>query len=107
MNRFHTAVIALLLAVAGVAGTFAAVRTTSHTSNSTAIAARTKQLDAFEAKLHARLRAAERRPAAAPQPAAPPEQVIVRRAAPIIVTTHSRHGEDEHESGEGNEGGDD
>jgi hypothetical protein len=103
MNRFHITVVALLLAVAAVAGLLAVTRTHAAATQSTnqAVAARVKQLNAFEAQLRRKLAAAER-----PQPAAPAAKVVYHRPPPVVVVRHSSH----HEDGEGNEhegGGDD
>ncbi len=111
MNKIHVALIAGLLALAALAGTFAATRTVSlgaagkHASNA-AIAARTRQLDAYASSLR---RALANKPPAVPSvsgatagppaPAAPP-LVIYHRPPPIVVVKHSSH------SGEGIERGD-
>jgi hypothetical protein len=110
VNRRHALVIALFLALALVAGLFAAVRTTqlgaaaSPAVPAAQIAAKNRQLDRAEAKLK---RAAKQRPPALPalpasQPpaqlaagAAPPRTVYVRPAP--IVRVVPRHGESEHE----------
>ena len=102
MNRFHIAVVALLLAVATVLGTVAATRTvglgaaTQQTSTNQQYAARVKQLNAFEAKLRLRLAAANR------QSAAVPTKVVYHRPPPVVVVRHTHHGDDggsEHEGG--------
>jgi hypothetical protein len=108
VNRRHAAVIALFLALALVAGLFAAVRTTRLGATSAAsaaptqIAAKNRQLDRLETKL--RLAAKKRPPAlpalpaAASRPvmaAAQPRTVYVRPAP--IVRVVPRHGESEHE----------
>jgi hypothetical protein len=124
MNRTHTAVIALALAVAAVLGATAAMRTVGLNRSasarpaapSAAIAERTHRLDRIEAALRRSLHSrppklprvpALHRPApvqvAAPVTAAPP-RVVYQRPAPIVIVTHRSHGEgDEGEDG----GGDD
>ena len=87
MHKLNVLLIALLLAVAAVFGTYAAVRSTSTPSVS---AAKAKQLDRFEAALRAELGKSKATPAKA-------RQVVIRRAAPV-VTVSSRHHEDERES---------
>ena len=120
MNRRHATVIALFLALALVAGLFAALRTTrlgatsaTPTVSAAQIAQRNRQLDAVEAKLRTQAkqkppalpalppptRAASARsaPAAAAPPAASqPQRVIYVRPAPIVKVV-PRHGESEHE----------
>ena len=114
MNRRHAAVIALFLALALVAGMFAAVRTTRLGATSTAsvapaqIAAKNRQLDRLEAKL--RLAAKKRPPGlpALPSTASRPALAAARqprtvyvRPAPIVRVV-PRHGrESEHESEHG------
>lgn len=115
MNRRHAAVIALFLALALVAGMFAAVRTTRLGATATAsvptaqIAAKSRQLDRLEAKLRV---AANKRPPALPAlpatsssvqlAAAQPPRTVYVRPAPIVRVV-PRHGENEHESEQGAE----
>lgn len=117
MNRRHVAVIALFLALALVAGMFAAVRTTRLGATATAsvpaaqIAAKNRQLDRFEAKLRV---AAKKRPPAlpalpaatssAPLAAAQTPRTVYVRPAPIVRVV-PRHGENEHESEQAGEHG--
>jgi hypothetical protein len=112
MNRRHAAVIALFLALALVAGAFAALRTTTLGARSQAvpaaqIAAKSRQLDRFEARL---ARAAKRRPpalpAAAPVAAQAP-RVVYERPAPIVRVLHRHGGEGEGEHEHESEGFDD
>jgi hypothetical protein len=108
MNRIHIAVVALLLGVAAMLGTFAATRTSSasHSANDAAVAARSQQLNALEARLRRQLATA---PVSTPAPA-PAPRVVYHRPPPIVVTRHASGGEDEHESeheSEHEEGGDD
>jgi hypothetical protein len=100
MNRFHIAVVALLLAVAAVAGMLAVTRTHAAATQgaNTAYVARVKQLNAFEAQLRRKLATAQHA-----QPAGP-AKVVYHRPPPVVVVTHSAHHGDE---GEGGEGGDD
>jgi hypothetical protein len=122
MNRLHVTAVALLLAGAAVLGAVAVTRTTGlgaagrHT-NDAAVAARTKQLAAFEAKLRAALAAKTPalppipKPVAQPVTPTPPPaapRVVYRQAAPIVVTVHRQHGEDGGREAEaGDEGGGD
>jgi len=105
MNRKHIAVISLLLAIAVVLGMVAATRTvglaaTSHRAADAAFAARTRQLDAFEAQLRRRLAASHVSPAAA----APPK-IVYHRPPPVVVVRHTHQGDDSELEIEG--GGDD
>jgi len=111
MSRRHATIIALILALAAVAGGVAAMRT-AHVG----AAARTAGLDAQVAQRTSELNRAEaalRRAvaqAAAPvrtaSPAAPPrpQRVVYVRPAPRVVTVH-RHGEGEAETALAAEGG--
>ncbi|HSC92863.1 MAG TPA: hypothetical protein VLB86_14520 [Gaiellaceae bacterium] len=123
MTRRQALVIALALAVAIVAGVFAALRTVGLGAEASAaglsdseIAQRAAALDRAEAKL--RQEAADRPPALPPARAAAstaraqPQTVIYRRPAPIVLA--SSHEDDEHvdEDGEheddhGDDGGHD
>jgi hypothetical protein len=107
MNRRHAVAISLFLALALVAGTFAALRTAGLGAHASAaqVAAKSRQLDRFEARL---AREAKRRPpalpAAAPAAAQPP-RVVYQRPAPIVRVEH--RGDDEHDSDFELEGRDD
>lgn len=114
MHKLHTTVIAALIALAAIAGTVAAVRTTglgsaARHANDAAVAAKTRQLNAYERSLAKAL--AAKPPAlpaatsAAPTPAPPQQRVIYERPAPVVVAP-SGHGDDGHESGS-SEGRDD
>ena len=64
MNKFHVTVVALLLAGAAVLGAVAVTRTThlgaaAKQANDAAVAARTKQLTLYAAKLRQELKASE------------------------------------------------
>jgi hypothetical protein len=109
VKKIHVAAIAGLLALAAVAGTFAATRTISlgaagKRAGDALVAARTRQLDRYAASLR---RALTQTPPLPAVPAAvPPAQsaspvVVYRRPAPIVVTTHTHHGDDRAEHGEG------
>jgi hypothetical protein len=108
MRRIHTSVIAVVLAVAAVAGVFALSRTTqlgaaAHTQVPAAqIAARNRQLDKIERALLAQAQGA---PRAASQVAAQRPTVYVR-PKPIVRVVHRAHGEHEDEA-EGDGGFDD
>ena len=101
MNRFHIAIVALILSVASVFGLLAVTRTHSAATQSanTAYAARVRQLNAFEAQLRRKLAAA-----AHPQQATP-TKVVYHRPPPVVVVRHSSHHEDDGSEHEG--GGDD
>lgn len=112
MHRTHTTVVAALIALAAVAGAFAVVRTTglgssARHANDAAVAAKTRQLAAYERELRRAL--AARTPALPPAPAATsarpaqasPQRVIYHRPPPVVVVTHSRHGDDGSEAERG------
>jgi hypothetical protein len=106
MDRKHATRIALLLAVAVVAGLFAAVRTSGlagasrATATTALVQARTTQLDRVEATLRGQVAAANAtlaraRTSSAPTAAAAPAQrVVYVRPAPIVKVVH-RHAEQE------------
>jgi predicted lipid-binding transport protein (Tim44 family) len=116
MNRRHALVISIFLALALVAGLLAGLRTTHLGARSSAapapqLAAKSRQLDRYEAAL--RREAQKRPPALPPVPAAaaparhaaaaPPVQTIYRRPPAIVHVVHRQHEaghETEHESGE-------
>ena len=106
MNRAHATVIAVVLALAALAGVFAAVKTTqlgaaAQTRVSAAQAAkRNRRLDAIEKALLAR--AARPTKAGAPQSA----PVVYVRPKSIVHVVHRRGGEHESEQ-EGRGGSDD
>lgn len=110
MKRLPAILIALALAVAVVAGTFAALRTTQLGAkaapqvDTTQIARQNRALDRAEAALRAELK---RKPPAvsaltAP-PAAPAQTVIYHRPPPVVHVIH-RPGGGEHESEHGDRG---
>ena len=133
MKRTHAAAIAVLLGVAGTAGTVAATRTAGLGASSAQptlserqIVQRSRKLDAFEGSLRRSL--AQRPPALPPVPrytasslapvtasapspataaaaAAATQRIVYRRPAPIVVTTPRPGGE--REEGEGREADDD
>ena len=116
MKKIHVTVVALLLGLAAVLGTYAATRTTSlgsanRHSTDAAYTARVKRLDAFSAKLRRELAAktpvsnpvAPAAPAAAVQP-----RVVYHRPPPIVVVKHNtHHGDDGFERADGGGGGGD
>jgi len=123
MNKAHVTLFALLVAGATVLGAIALTRTTGlgraarHT-NDAAVAARTKQLGAYAAKLQKELdskppalpRVPKPKPvpaaAAAPQPA---PRIVYHRPPAVVTVVHRHHGDyGSHESdGGGGGGGDD
>jgi hypothetical protein len=106
MTRRHALVISVFLALALVAGAFAALRTSglgarASTVPAVEIAAKTRQLDRFERALR---REAQSRPPALPPlvagakvPATPPAAVISRRAAASVHVDAHDGEEHEHE----------
>jgi hypothetical protein len=125
MNKAHLTLFALLVAGATILGAVAVTRTTGlgraarHT-NDAAVAARTKQLVSYAAKLQKELKAKPPAlppvpkpapsvaPAAAPAPQ-PTPRIVYNRPPPVVTVVHTHHGDDgSHESdGGGGEGGDD
>lgn len=116
MKRTHALLIALALAVAVVAGSFAALRSQQLARKSggsrvgTAQFVRQSQaLDRAEARLRAELR---RRPPAVPAmpvaaqaaAATQPATVVYRRPAPIVHVIH-RHGGESEQDAHGGDGG--
>jgi len=120
MNKAHLTLFALLVAGAAVLGAIAVTQTTGlgraarHT-NDAALAARTKQLNAYAAKLQKELEA--RPPALPPVPkpkpvpapvAAPVQQqaprIVYHQPPPVVTVVHTHHGDDG--SGESDGGGD-
>lgn len=111
MKPIHALAIAVALAVAAVLGVSAATRTShlgtsARQASTTAIAARARKLDAFEASLQ---KALENKPPALPKVPAGRDvasagtsvsapRVIYRRPAPIIIHKHGHHGDDGFES---------
>jgi hypothetical protein len=123
MNKAHLTLFALLAAGATVLGAIAVTRTThlgraARHTNDVAIAARTKQLDAYAAKLQKELKAKPpalpavpkqhlaSAPAASPAPQQAP-RIVYHQPPPVVV--HRHHDDDgsgESDGGEG-DGGDD
>jgi len=119
MHRSHVAIVSVLLATAVVLGAVAVTRTAGlgaaeRHANDAAVAAKTKQLAAYEAKLRQAL--AARPPALPPLPktsgsgtspatGASGQKVIYRRPPPVVVVKHTSHGDDGFEQAAG--GGDD
>jgi len=105
MKKLHVSLIALLLALAAVLGTFAATRTaslgtSSRQAGNAAYAASSKRLDAFSAQLKRELAA---KPAAIQSPAraAVTPRIVYRRPPALVVVKHTHHGDDgsEHAGG--------
>ncbi len=116
MTRTHGFLIALALAVAVVAGMFAALRTTQLGSastpqvSSTQVAHQTRVLNRAEAALRAQLRHKPPKVPALPasaSPAAAPQTVIYQRPAPIVHVIHRHGGDDSSDRGDGGGGLDD
>ena len=124
MNKAHLTLFALLVAGATVLGAVAVTRTThlgraARNTNDAAIAARTKQLGAYAAKLQKELRAKPPAlpPVPKPKPAAcPPRRHRLRQRRPTIVyhrppavvtVIHTHHHGDDGESDGGDGGGGD
>ena len=121
MNKAHLTLFALLVAGATVLGAIAVTRTThlgraARHTNDAALAARTKQLDAYAAKLQKELKATPPALPALPKaarvsavaPATPPPRIVYHRPSPVVTVIHSHHGdEDSHESDGGEGSGDD
>lgn len=105
MKRTHAFIIALALAVAVIAGSFAALRTTQLGAkatphvNSTQIARQNRALDRAQAVLRAELK--RKPPAISTLHQAPPaggaQTVIYHRPPPVVHVIH-RAGGGEHES---------
>ena len=106
MSKLNVLVIAALLAVAAVLGTVAATRTVSlgasaRQTSASAVQARAKQLDAYQASLRRAL--AHKPPALPPVPSASSRgapRVIYHRPPPIVVVKNTHHGDDGFESGD-------
>lgn len=110
MNRKHATGIALLIALAAVAGLLAVARTTglagaSGSSATTALVqARTAQLDRYETALRDRVAAVDAQLAGSTgavsgtAPAA--QKVVYVRPAPIVRTIHRSHADDGGSEGE-------
>ena len=104
MNKFHTAIVAALLALAVVLGGVAVVKTTglgasAQQANNAAVAAKARQLAAYERglqkALHAKTPALPRVPAAgAAGGQATQQRVVYHRPPPIVVVKHTHHGDD-------------
>jgi len=115
MNRAHLTIFALLVAGATVLGAIAVTRTThlgraARHTNDAAVTARTKQLDAYAAKLTKELKAKPPALPAVPKPSAAAAgtqtpQVVYQQPPPIVTVIHRHHGDDGPEGGGG--GGDD
>jgi hypothetical protein len=124
MNKAHVTLFALLVAGATVLGAVALTRTThlgraARYTNDAAIAARTKQLTAYAAKLQKQLKAKPPGLPRVPKPnppapvvaaTSPPQstpKIIYNRPPPIVTVVHTHHGDDGSHESEGGGGGDD
>ena len=123
MNKAHVTLGALLFAAAAVLGAIAVTHTThlgraARHTNDAAVAARTRQLGAFAAKLQKELRAkppalpAVPKPSPAVAPAAAPAapaapRIVYHQPPPVVVTVHHSHGDDGSHESDGGGGGDD
>jgi hypothetical protein len=125
MNKAHLTLFALLIAGATILGAVAVTRTTGlgraarHT-NDAALAARTRQLGDYAARLQKELRAKppalppvpKPKPAPAMAAAAPASQsaprIVYNRPPPIVTVVHTHHhGDDGSSEGDGGGGGGD
>jgi len=117
MNKAHVTLFALLVAGATVLGAIAVTRTTGlgraarHT-NDAAVAARSKQLGVYAAKLQQELKAKPPALPAVPKPspaAAPAAQqaprVVYHRPPAIVTVIHRHHGDDGSQESDGGGGG--
>jgi len=102
MSRKHASIIALILALAAIAGGMAAMRTASIGSAArppsldTQIAQRSRQLDRAEASLTRTLQQAQvpvQGQLAPSTPSAQAQRVVYVRAAPHVITIHRAGGE--------------
>jgi hypothetical protein len=115
MNKVHLTIFAILVAATAVLGTAALTRTiglgrAARHTNDAAVNVRTRQLEAYAAKLKRELNAKPPalphvpKPvaaAAAPSPA-PAPRIVYHRPPPVVVTVHRHHGDDgSHEAGGG------
>jgi non-ribosomal peptide synthetase component E (peptide arylation enzyme) len=117
MNKAHLTLFALLVAGATVLGAVAVTRTTglgraARQTNDAAVAARTKQLGAYAAKLQKELKAKPPalpkvpKPSAAAAPASQQTpQVVYHQPPPVVTVVHRPHGDDGSHESEGGGGG--
>jgi hypothetical protein len=106
MKRTHTAVVAVVLGISAMLGTFAASRSAhlgavTRSANQAQIVQRERRLAAQERALH---KALATQPAVASSAPRRAQRTVYVRPAPIVVHTHRAGGE--HESAEGGEGND-
>lgn len=103
MNKLHTAIVAALLALAVVLGGVAVVQTSglgaaAQHANDAAVAAKARQLAAYERGLQHALRAKTpalpRVPAGAAGGQATQQRVVYHRPPPIVVVKHTHRGDD-------------
>jgi len=114
MNKAHLTILAVLFAASAVLGAVAVTRTThlgaaSRSAADAAVAAQTKQLSAYAAKLRQQLHAKPPALPAVPKAAAPPRvaaaapaapRIVYQQPPPVVVTLH-HHGDDGSEGGGG------
>jgi hypothetical protein len=98
MSKLNIAIVAALLALAVVFGSVALFRSTglaaaSRTATDAAVAAKTRQLNAYERTLRTQLAAAR-----SPQGAGTAARIVYHRPPPIVVVKHTHH-DDGHEGG--------
>ena len=108
MNKAHLTLFALLVAGATVLGAVAVTRTThlgraARHTNDAAIAARTKQLAAYAAKLQKELKAKPPALPPVPKPHPPARRCgasrkrlrsSISQPPPVVTVIHSHHGDD-------------
>jgi hypothetical protein len=116
MHKLHVTVIALLLAGAAVLGAVAVAHTTglgsaARQSNDAALAARTRALTAYAAKLQKELHAKPPALPAIPKrqtvaaAASPAPRIVYHQPPPVVVTVHHRHGDGGSNERDGGGGG--
>jgi hypothetical protein len=106
MHKLHVTVVAALLAVAVVLGGVAVLKTTglgtsARQANEAAVAAKARQLAAYQVSLHralaAKTPALPKVPAGSAQPTQ--QRVVYHRPPPVVVVEHTHHGDDGDEGG--------
>ena len=107
MRKLNIIVIAGLLGLAMILGTFAATRTaslgvTARQATAASLSARSRRLDAYEAALR---RSLARKPPALPAvsktSAAGRPRIVYHRPPPVVVVRHAHRGDDGYERGDG------
>jgi hypothetical protein len=97
MKKIHVTTVAILLGIAAVLALFAVTKTVSLGAGSrraqdAVVQKRTQQLNAFEQSLRRQLTQTAAAPASTLVP-----RIVYHRPPPIVVTTHTQHGEGENE----------